>query len=149
MRTTKKLLTLCTISAVSLFSLVACSKDTTTSLKDGVYTKTAAEAENGYIHTMSMTVKDGKISEINWDGTDADGNKKSQLSLDGKYVMTPDGPTWAAQSEALSKHVIEKQSTSELKMDEQGKTDAVSGVSIKIKGFVDFADALIEEATKK
>lgn len=149
MRTNKKLLTLCTISAVSLFSLVGCSKEETAALKDGTYKKTATEAENGYTDTMSMTVKDGKISEITWDATDADGNKKSQLSLDGKYVMNPDGLTWAAQSEALSKHVIDKQSTSELKMDDQGKTDAVSGVSISIKGFVDFADALIAEASNK
>ena len=39
---------------------------------------------------------------------------KQQLSLDGLYIMTENGPTWKAQSEALAAYVIEHQTVSQL-----------------------------------
>ena len=45
-----------------------------------------------------MTVKDGAITALTWDCVDKEGNEKSQLSMDGKYVMTEDGPKWHEQS---------------------------------------------------
>lgn len=115
--------------------------------QDGTYEAKAREAdENGYTGQVSMTVQDGKITEVNWDCVDAQGNKKSVLSEKGEYVMTEDGLTWAEQSEALAKAVIENQSLNFLTMDEQGKTDAVSGVSINISQFVDLAGQCLVQA---
>ena len=126
---------------------VAPSQDTTTvTLKDGTYTKKSEAPENDYTYEMKMTVEGGKITALTYEGYDKDGNSKTQLSLDGKYVMTEDGPTWAEQAQALAAYVVEHQSTEGIKMDADGKTDAVSGVSISVNGFVDFANALLKEA---
>ncbi len=119
-----------------------------TTLKDGTYTKKAEEAENGYTYEMTMTVEGGKVTALTYDGLNEEGKSKAQLSLDGEYVMTEDGPTWSAQAEALAAYVLENQATTGITMDENGKTDAVAGVSISVNGFVDFANALLQEAAQ-
>lgn len=123
-------------------------ENTSSLLNDGTYTKTAEEAENGYTYEMTMVVTDGAITSLTYDGTNEEGASKAQLSLDGEYVMTEDGLSWAEQSELLANYVIEHQSTDGLTTNEEGKTDAITGVSISIGGFTSFAEALLEEAAK-
>ena len=93
-----------------------------------------------------MTIKDGKITEVNWDSIGEDGTKKSVLAETGEYVMTEDGLNWKEQAEALANALIENQSLSFFTMDEQGKTDVVSGVSISIQSFVSLAEKCMYEA---
>ena len=119
----------------------------TLELKDGTYEAKAEAADNnGFIDQVTMTVADGKIAEVNWEAVGADGSTKSVLSENGEYVMTEDGLTWKEQAEALAKAVVENQSLSFLNLDEQGKTDAVSGVSISIGGFTALAEKCLKEA---
>ena len=69
-----------------------------------------------------------------------------ELSENGQYVMTEDGPTWAEQSKALGAALVENQNLDFLTTDNQGKTDAVSGVSISVGGFVKLAQQCIDQA---
>ena len=116
-------------------------------LKDGTYeAKADAPDNNGFTDVVTVTVKDGKIAEVNWEAVGADGSTKSVLSENGEYVMTEDGLTWKEQAEALAKAVVENQSLSFLNLNEQGKTDAVSGVSISIGGFTALAEKCLQEA---
>ena len=116
-------------------------------LKDGTYeAKADAPDNNGFTDVVTVTVKDGKIAEVNWEAVGADGSTKSVLSENGEYVMTEDGLTWKEQAEALAKAVVENQSLSFLNLDEQGKTDVVSGVSISIGGFRALAEKCLKEA---
>ena len=116
-------------------------------LKDGTYEAKAEAADNnGFTDVVTVTVKDGKIAEVNWEAVGADGSTKSVLSENGEYVMTEDGLTWKEQAEALAKAVVENQSLSFLNLNEQGKTDAVSGVSISIGGFTALAEKCLQEA---
>ena len=118
------------------------------SFTDGTYEAKAAEADsNGFIEAVTLTVKDGAITEVNWDAVTEDGNKKSIMSENGEYTMTEDGLTWKEQAEALAKALIENQSLSFLTTDAEGKTDAVTGVSISVNSFIDLATKCLEEAS--
>ena len=75
-----------------------------------------------------------------------DGIGKQQLSLDGLYIMTEDGPTWKAQSEALAAYVIEHQTVSQL-ADENGYAkDAIASVSINVSGFINGINECLKQA---
>ena len=115
-------------------------------LEDGTYQAAASEASNGYTDQVTITVADGKITEVNWEAVAEDGSLKSVMSENGEYVMTEDGPTWAEQSKALAEALIENQSLSFLNPDAEGKTDAVSGVSISVNGFISLAQQCIDQA---
>ncbi|MGI5895104.1 MAG: FMN-binding protein, partial [Candidatus Merdivicinus sp.] len=110
------------------------------SLQDGEYEASGEADSNGFVPTVKMTVSGGKITAVSWDEVNAEGQSKSVMSENGEYTMTEDGPTWAEQSKALADALIANQSLSVFTMDESGKTDAVSGVSISIAGFVSLAE---------
>nr|WP_177297369.1 FMN-binding protein [uncultured Blautia sp.] len=117
-------------------------------LTDGTYeAKTEAPDSNGFTDVVTLTVKDGAITEASWDAVTEDGSKKSIMSENGEYTMTEDGLTWKEQAEALASALIENQSLSFLNTDAEGKTDAVSGVSISVNGFIDLATRCLEEAS--
>ena len=116
-------------------------------LKDGTYeAKTEGPDSSGFTDQVSLTVKDGKITEVVWEAVGEDGKKKSVMSEEGEYVMTEDGPTWKEQAEALAAALIEHQNLEFLTMDEQGKTDAVAGVSVSVNGFVKLAQQCLDES---
>ena len=67
-------------------------------------------------------------------------------SLDGLYIMTENGPTWKAQSEALAAYVIEHQTVSQL-ADENGYAkDAIASVSINVSGFINGINECLKQA---
>ncbi|WP_333653095.1 FMN-binding protein [Lacrimispora sp.] len=118
-----------------------------TSLKDGTYTYEAPEFDkNGYKDFVEMTIKDQTITALTWDCLKEDGSKKSQLSMDGKYVMTENGPKWHEQAEALVKYVMENQSVEGL-MNADGYTDTIASVSIDISGFVNGVKDCLRQAS--
>lgn len=105
-------------------------------LLDGEYSYEDEEFDSmGYKNMITMTVENGAITYVSWDAKDQNGETKSQLSADGRYVMTEAGLTWDKQAEALAQYVIENQTVTGL-ADENGYTDAVSGVSINVFPFV-------------
>ena len=114
-------------------------------LADGTY-EAKGEPMDGYTDQVTMTVKDGKITEVVWESVGEDGSKKSVLSENGEYVMTEDGLTWKEQAEAMAAALVENQSLEFANLNEQGKTDAVSGVSISVGGFVNLAQQCMKEA---
>ena len=114
-------------------------------LEDGTY-EVKGEPMDGYTDQVSMTVKEGKITEVVWESVGEDGSKKSVLSETGEYVMTEDGLTWKEQAEAMAAALVENQSLEFANLNEQGKTDAVSGVSISVGGFVNLAQQCMNQA---
>lgn len=83
-------------------------------LKDGQYSYDSEFDSKGFYNHVELTVENGIITACSWDCFGEDGIGKQQLSLDGLYIMTEDGPTWKAQSEALAAYVIEHQTVSQL-----------------------------------
>lgn len=104
---------------------------------DGDYIWVDAESdENGFFNRIDLTVEDHKITGLVWDAVNAEETGKRQLSADGQYTMTENGPLWYEQADALAQYVMEKQSTSGL-MNDAGTSDTVASVSIHVGGFVE------------
>lgn len=144
----KQIIALTTATILSLGVFAGCSSKEEVAFKDGTYTQKGQADDQGYADELTMEVKDGKIASIVWDCKGQDGKGKSELSLAGQYKMTEDGLTWDAQSKALSEHVVKEQSLEKLSVNDQGKTDAVTGVSINIQGFTGLVEKAMDEATK-
>lgn len=123
-------------------------------LKDGTYTaedETPGDSgfEKGYKNEVTLVVESGKITSVLWDSVHSSGGGKVQESIDGDYIMKAGGKTWAEQSELLGAYMVEKQSVKEFGLDENGKTDAVSGVSIDISGFVRVVEKAMKQAAEE
>ncbi len=110
-------------------------------LKDGTYTARTKGTILGDYNYVTVTIENGRVTNVVWDEITA-GASKAQLSADGIYVMKP---VWKTQSESLGAYVVENQTTAGI-MNDTGYTDAVSGVSIYVGGFVDLADQAIAKA---
>lgn len=115
--------------------------------KDGVYYASGTRADNGYLSEVILTITNGEITEVIWEATDEEGNTKRVLSLNDKYVMTEDGLLWAEQADLLQAYVVEHQGLGGLNTNEEGKTDAVSGVSINISEFKEQVRDCLLQAT--
>ena len=94
-----------------------------------------------------MTIKGGKITALTWDCVDKDGKLKSNLSMNGEYVMTEDGPKWHEQAESVVAYVLENQSLDGL-INEDGYTDAIASVSINLYGFTGGVEDCLKQASR-
>lgn len=91
----KKLLTLA-LAAVLALSLVACGGSG--SIKDGTYTAQYKEPANDWTEYLSVTYKDGVITDVDYDAKDANGNLKSEATAE-TYPMDPLPSEWIPQLE--------------------------------------------------
>ena len=110
--------------------------------KDGVYEVKAEADDKGNYAFVSVTIEGGKIIAVTWDEV-YNGSLKSELSLTGKYVMKP---VWDTQAKSMGQYVVDNQGTEGLNLNDNGKTDVVSGVSISVNGFVDLVEECIAQA---
>ena len=114
-------------------------------LKDGVYKAQAEPDEKGNYGFVTVTVADGKVTSVVWDEMYG-GESKAELAATGQYVMVEGNPTWKDQSESLGAYVVANQTTDGI-LNEKGYTDAVSGVSIYVGGFVDLTNQAMAQAS--
>jgi major membrane immunogen (membrane-anchored lipoprotein) len=129
-------------------SQAAESTATESAWKDGTYKYEAPEFDqNGYKDLVSITIKDNEITALTWDCISKDGELKSQLSMDGKYVMTESNPKWHEQAEAVVAYVMEHQGLDGL-INNDGYTDTVASVSINLYGFVNGVKDCLSQAVK-
>ena len=126
------------ICLFALILLVGCSKG----YKEGEYTGTAIDSYGGQENTASAKIiidSEGKITDVYLDTTytTEDGVKTTKKALKDDYGMYnhPYGSKvgeWYQQVEKLEKAVIDNQGIDFINLDDSGKTDAVSGCTIKI-----------------
>jgi len=120
--------------------------------KDGTYHAEQADfAENGWKETVDITVEDGKIVAANWNAVHKDGgdDKKAQ-SVSGAYGMVEKAKAqseWHEQAEKAEAYLIEKQDPTDIAYsNEEGNTDAITGVSIHVSSFFKLAEEALEGA---
>ena len=95
----------------------------------------------------TVTFKDGNPEDVEIDVKLEDGSTKREAVEAGTYVMANESATWTEQIESLQKFIIENNfDLSKITLsDEEGHTDAVSGVTIKVNEYV----SGVEEALKQ
>ena len=109
-------------------------------MKDGTYTLEEKNYFNGYRVTFSITVKDGKITESNYDNVNKDGKSKTQ---DTKYEANMKKVNKVGPKEyipELNKSLVAKQSPA--------KVDVVSGATHSSDTFILYADQLVNRASR-
>ncbi|WP_339819804.1 FMN-binding protein [Paenibacillus sp. FSL R7-0216] len=112
--------------------------------QDGVYfAKGEVDAESGWQSYVTLTVSGGKITEAKWNGLSEKAPvDKVTYSKEGKYGMKAGGASseWHEQAEKVEQFLMEKQDPKAVTLNDEGKTDAISGVSVHVSEFFNLAD---------
>lgn len=121
-------------------------------LVDGTYTAEEADfnAESGWKDNATVTVTDGKISAVVFNGTykdDTKGDKLSEVAA-GNYDMSVAGAkaAWDVQAKAIQDYIVETQDTTSIEFDAEGKSDAISGATISYGHFFALVNEALEQA---
>ncbi|EGO7887088.1 FMN-binding protein [Enterococcus faecalis] len=119
--------------------------DNGTTLKDGTYSLKEKNDSNGYHTTFSMTVKDGKVTESNYDNVNADGkSKKDDTEYESKMKdVTGVGPK--EYIETLNKEFVKAMG------EEDGSpagVEVVTGATHSTHSFINYAQQLVNAAEK-
>lgn len=121
--------------------------------KDGWYYAEQAtfDKESGWKETVLLTVVNGRIVDVVWNGISNDPAKKSKIveSVSGNYNMVKFGKAqaeWHAQAAKAEAALIAAQDPAKVAVKADGKTDAISGVSIHVAPFFQLAATALKAA---
>ena len=112
---------------------------------DGSFFASAADfdASSGWKDNASFTVINGFVVSAYWNGESKDGGKdKKTTSIDGEYKMVEFGKAqseWHEQVQLIEGFIMDAQDIEMITLVDGTKTDAVTGVSISVDGFVNLA----------
>lgn len=109
--------------------------------------KVAKLADEEGTTVATLTLEDGKPVAIAFDYIQADGSSKYEAAKEGTYDMGEGSTPWNEQMDALSAFLAENNFdvTKVTLSDEDGHTDAVTGVSVKVPAMVKVAEAVLAE----
>lgn len=138
---------ICLYALICVVTVCGCEK---VGYKEGTYNGTAIDNYGGEENTATAKVvvnSAGKIESVYLDTTYGESTKKE---LGNDYNMKTYNPAaageWFEQVEKLEAAIVENQGTDFLALDEDGKTDAVSGCTIVINALVEAVDNALEQA---
>lgn len=119
--------------------------DNGATLKDGTYSLKEKNDSNGYHTTFSMTVKDGKVTESNYDNVNADGkSKKDDTEYESKMKdVAGVGPK--EYIETLNKEFVKAMG------EEDGSpagVEVLTGATHSTHSFINYAQQLVNAAEK-
>ncbi len=150
----KKLFAIMGVMVLLGACLTGCS--TKTGYKEGTYNGTAIDSYGGQENEATARVvinEDGEIESVYLDTTytTSENVVTTKKTLGDEYGMYnhPYGSTvgeWYQQVEALEQAVVENQGVDFLELDDEGKTDAVSGCTIAISALVEAINDALEQA---
>lgn len=118
--------------------------------KDGTYhAEGEMDAETGWKPTADVTVSGGVVTAVKFSGVDKDGNDKQQYSKDGKYGMKEKNPKaqaeWHEEIAKAEEYYLANKGAAPT-FDAEGKTDAISGVSVSVGEYWTLAEKALEGA---
>ncbi|ASA25452.1 FMN-binding protein [Paenibacillus donghaensis] len=117
--------------------------------KDGGYhAEGEMDAESGWKSTVDLTVANGNVVAAKFSGVNAAGDDKQQFSVDGKYGMKEKGGSQAEWHEEIAKaqdYYLQNKGVAPA-IDAEGKTDAISGVTVHVGEYFTLAEKALEGA---
>lgn len=140
-------MTIALVFSVSVFANGGSEAAAGSDYADGIYFAQEDQfAGSGWKYAVTIEVKDGKIVDAVWNGANKNGGPdKLTLSKAGKYPMVANGGAqsdWHVQAAATQGYFLANPGMVPAYTDDDGHTDAISGVSIHVVEFYD----LVEEA---
>lgn len=116
--------------------------------KDGwFYFKSPTFDNSGFASTALITVVNGTIVSANWNAVHrAGGDSKFVRAVKGAYKMNAKQGEWHVQAPRVEAELVKLQDPAKLAVKSDGKTDAISGVSITIKEFAAAATEALKAA---
>jgi len=119
--------------------------------QDGLYyAEGEYDAKSGWKDVVALKVEGGKIAAVNWNALHRDGGLDKKTSSErGIYGMMKAGAVaeWHEQAVKAEQYLLEKQDPKAIAVKDDGKTDAISGVSITVDGFVQLAEQALAAGT--
>jgi major membrane immunogen (membrane-anchored lipoprotein) len=116
--------------------------------KDGWYFREspAFDTQSGWKDSVLLTVVNGTIVDVLWNGTSSDTKKKSKLveALEGRYGMAKAAKKgeWNVQAAAVEAAILKAQDPAKIAVKADGTTDAISGASIHVTAVLLAVEAL-------
>ena len=116
--------------------------------KDGwFFAKSPAFDKSGYMTTALLTIVNGRIVEATWNGLYKDGgDSKYVRAVKGTYKMNAKEGEWNVQAARVEAALVKQQDPAKISVKADGKTDAISGVSIAINDFIAVAAEALKAA---
>ncbi|HUW70075.1 MAG TPA: FMN-binding protein [bacterium] len=116
--------------------------------KDGwFFAKAPAFDKSGYMTTALLTIVNGRIVDANWNAIYKDGgDSKYVRAIKGTYKMNAKEGEWNVQAARVQAALVKQQDPSKITVKADGKTDAISGVSISINDFIAVAAEALKAA---
>jgi major membrane immunogen (membrane-anchored lipoprotein) len=120
--------------------------------RDGTYHAEEGNfSENtGWKNTVDLTVVNGNIVAANWNGVHKDGgDDKKTASISGDYGMVANGGAsseWHEQAAKAEAFLLEKQDPKAVTFDDEGYTDAITGVTIHVNALSELAEQALTDA---
>lgn len=116
--------------------------------KDGwFFAKEPAFDKMGYAGTALITIVNGRIVSANWNAVHkTGGDSKFVRAVKGSYKMNSKSGEWNVQAPRVEAALIKTQDPAKIAVKADGKTDAVSGVSVTINDFIAMATEALKAA---
>ncbi|MCF0148067.1 MAG: FMN-binding protein [Clostridium sp.] len=136
----RRVISLLAVAALATTIFVGCGNKeeaTEAGLKDGVYTQKSEADERGYVASIEIEVKDGKIATVKYD----EANDKGSKLTDADYNTNMKAKSGSNPEEAfpaLEKALVEKQNVADV--------DTVTGATNTSTSFKALAEKALAEA---
>ncbi len=116
--------------------------------KDGwFYAKAAEFDKSGFAATALITVVNGRVvSAVSNAVNKAGGDSKYVRAIKGAYKMNAKQGEWNVQADRMAAALVKSQEVSKIPVKGDGKTDAISGVSVTVGEFFKVAAEALKAA---
>ena len=114
--------------------------------RDGDYTLASDPDDKGFYSVLTLIIRGGNIIAGSWNQINTEGSSKRDLARNGLYNMGG-AYTWDEQADLCIQKLVKLQRPERIFLNDDGKTDVISGVTIFVTPFIMIAEQVLSSAT--